>query len=327
MAISLNVKDHAQSRQAQPGSAYYPVARSDWGLLAPGTTGTAFSAGTNLTNVGSGGSLATSTGAFRVAWVTQQGISLPSVEVTISVTGGPSGSVTVNLQTMNQNNGGGSTNTSQANAQPIIGWTVYSGNGAGNELQNITSAGLNGQALSTLVLPNGTSILYIPIAVTSVTVQVYGTGPAPPVVNSSGIQYALPALPASGSTDIQIKVPLSFNIARPVLFSRPNATADPAGISLAEYDVVAPLWAASTAFAAGAFIVADGRQLFQCIVAGNSGANVPNFSGVAKFGTIVDGTVTWLDLGKWNLITLRFQNSSATANLQPVANEFDFWQP
>jgi hypothetical protein len=68
LAISLSVKDHAQSRSANPVSAYYPVARQDWGVLAPGTTGTAFSAGANLTNVGSGGSLATSTGAFKITF-------------------------------------------------------------------------------------------------------------------------------------------------------------------------------------------------------------------------------------------------------------------
>lgn len=322
MAISLSVKDHAQSRQAQPGSVYYPVARQDWGVLAPGTTGTAFSAGANLTNVGSGGSLATSTGAFKITWVTANGESLPSVEATVSVTGGPSGSVTVALGSV------GSTNTgSQLNAAAIIGWNIYSGNGSGNELLNNAAASLS-VTLASQTLPNGTVMTYIPIATTSATVKVYGAGPAPPVVNNSGVQVALPNVAANGSSDIQIKVPNTFNVARPVLFSRPNAVADPTGISLAEYDVVAPLWPGnSQSVSAGAFIVADGRWLFQCTTAGTTqSSGVPLFSTIAKYGTITDGTVVWTNLGKWNLITLRFQNSSGSA-AQPVANEFDFWQP
>jgi hypothetical protein len=329
LAISLSVKDHAQSRQAQPGSAYYPVARQDWGLLAPGTTGTAFSAGANLAASASGGSLPTSTGAFKVTWVTNNGESLPSVEATVSVTGA-TGSVTVSLATMNQNNGSGSGVTSQTNAAAIIGWNVYSGNGSGNELRNATSAGLTGQALSTLTLPSGATLTYIPIAVTSVIVQLYGAGAAPPVFNGSGVQQSLPNLAGSGTTDIQIKVPVPFNIARPLLWARPNAVADAGGISLDAVDVVAPLWPQSTVIsaaqvAAGFFIVI-GNQLFQAIVAGTTAASVPNFAASAKFGTVTDNTVTWLNVGRWHLITMRWSNASATPG-QPVANEFDFWQP
>lgn len=322
MAISLSVKDHAQSRQAQPGSAYYPVARQDWGVLAPGTTGTAFSAGANLTNVGSGGSLATSTGAFKITWVTQNGESLPSVEATVSVTGGPSGSVTVALGSV------GSTNTgAQANAAAIIGWNVYSGNGSGNELRNATAAGLNGQALSTLNLPSGATLTYIPIAVTSVTVTVYGAGAAPPVLNTSGVQFALPNVSANGTSDVQIKVPIGFNIARMLQWARPNAVADAAGISLDAVDCVAPLWPISTSVSAGTFIVVN-NNLFVCTVAGTTGAAPgPNWAlAAAKYATIVDNGATWQNVGKFHVLTLRFSNASGSA-AQPTANEYDFWQP
>jgi hypothetical protein len=320
LAISLSVKDHAQSRSANPVSAYYPVARQDWGVLAPGTTGTAFSAGANLTNIGSGGSLATSTGAFKITWVTAIGESLPSVEATVSVTGGPSGSVTVALASVGSTNAG-----AQLNAQPIIGWNIYSGNGAGNELLNSAAASLS-VALSTLTTQRGATLTYIPIATTSATVKVYGAGAAPPVVNTSGIQFALPAITTNVTSDLFIKVPVPFNVARPVLFDRPNATADASGISLQAVDCVAPLWAASTAFSAGDFIVV-GNILFQCTVAGTTGAlaAVPNFAGSAQYATITDNTATWTNLGRWHLLRLRFANLSGST-AQPTANEFNFSQ-
>jgi hypothetical protein len=318
LAISLSVKDHAQSRSANPVSAYYPVARQDWGVLAPGTTGTAFSA-SNLTNVGSGGSLATSTGAFKVSFVTAIGESLPSVEATVSVTGGPSGSVTVSIASLALNTG------AQLNAQPIVGWKIYSGNGAGNELANEAAASLS-VALSTLTTQRGATLTYIPIATTSAVVKVYGAGAAPPVVNTSGIQFALPAITTNVTSDLFIKVPVPFNVARSVLFDRPNATADAAGISLQAVDCVASLWAASTAFNAGDFIVV-GNILFQCTTAGTTGAlaAVPNFAGSAQYATITDNTATWTNLGRWHLLRLRFANLSGST-AQPTANEFNFSQ-
>jgi hypothetical protein len=319
LAISLSVKDHAQSRSANPVSAYYPVARQDWGVLAPGTTGTAFSAGANLTASASGGSLATTTGAFKITWITAIGESLPSVEATVSVTGA-TGSVTVSLASV------GSTNTgAQLNAQPIIGWKIYSGSGSGNELANEAAASLS-VALSTLTTQRGATLTYIPIATTSAVVKVYGAGAAPPVVNTSGIQFALPAITTNVTSDLFIKVPVPFNVARSVLFDRPNATADAAGISLQAVDCVASLWAASTAFNAGDFIVV-GNILFQCTTAGTTGAlaAVPNFAGSAQYATITDNTATWTNLGRWHLLRLRFANLSGST-AQPTANEFNFSQ-
>lgn len=326
MAISLSVKDHAQGRSANPVAAYYPVARQDWGVLPPGTIGTAFTAGGNLTNVGSGGSLATSTGAFQITFVTAQGETTPSAEATVSVTGGPSGSVTVSItnQTLNT--------ATQSTAAPIIGWNVYSGNGSGNELLNATAAGLNNQALSTMTTPAGNVITYIPIAVTSVTVTVYGAGRALPAINNSGVQLPLPSIGAATTSDLFIKVPVPFNIARPTTYERPNAVADPAGVALEQCDVVAPLWPVNTAISAaqvkaGYFIVI-GNQCFQAIVAGTTGTTagaVPNFASVAKWGTIVDNGVTWLNVGRWHLLVMRWSNSTAGA-LQPQANEYNFYQ-
>jgi hypothetical protein len=318
LAISLNVKDHAFSRQAQPGSSYYPVARSDWGVLAPGTMGTAFSA-SNLTNVGSGGSLATTTGAFKVTFVTAIGESLPSAEATVSVTGGPSGSVTVSIASLSLNSG------AQLNAQPIVGWKIYSGSGSGNELANEAAASLS-VALSSLTTQRGATLTYIPIATTSATVKVYGAGAAPPVVNTSGIQFALPAITTNVTSDLQIKVPATFNVGRMTLCARPNATADASGISLDGIDCVAPLWPQSTSVSAGAFIVIN-NVLFQCTAAGTTGSSAPNFAAsTTLYSTVTDNGATWTNLGRWKVLTLRFANLSAST-AQPTANEFDFWQP
>jgi hypothetical protein len=324
LSVSLSVKDHAQSRQAQPGSAYYAVARQDWGVLAPGTTGTAFSAGANLTNVGSGGSLANSTGAFKITWVTALGESLPSVEATVSVTGGGAGSVTVALGSV------GSTNTgAQLNAQPIIGWNVYSGNGSGNELRNATAAGLNNQALSTITTKRGATLTFIPIATTSVTVTTFGAGAAPPVIDTSGVQHCLPAITTNVTSDLNIRVPLSFNIGRPTSFVRPNATADAAGLSVEGVDCVAPLWPQSTAVTQDSSYIVVGNRLWQCIVSGTTGSSIPaGFATSANtlYATVTDNSATWQNLGAFHLLTLRFANLSGST-AQPTANEFDFSQP
>jgi hypothetical protein len=317
------VKSNPFSRAAQPGSAYYPVARQDWGVLAPGATGTAFSAGANLTNVGSGGSLATSTAAVKLTWVTALGESLPSVEATISVTGGPSGSVTVALASIGSQNTG-----AQLNAQPIIGWNIYSGNGAGNELLNAAAAGLS-VALSTLTTKRGATLTYIPIATTSATVKVYGAGAAPPVVDTSGVQVALPAIATNVTADVNVRVPVPFNPNKITLYERPNATADASGISVDAVDCVAPPWPQSTAVTQNTSYIVINNVLWQCIVSGTTGSSVPNFAALSntQYATITDNGATWQNLGRFHLLTLRFANLSASSNVQPTANEYDFWQP
>jgi hypothetical protein len=319
LSLNLSVKANAQSKGSQPTSAYYPVARQDWGVLAPGTTGAAFSAGSNLSASASGGSLATTTGAFKITFITAIGESLPSVEATVAVTGA-TGSVTVSLASLTLNVG------AQLNAQPIIGWKIYSGSGSGNELANEAAASLS-VTLSTLITQRGATLTYIPIATTSAVVKVYGAGAAPPVVNTSGIQSALPAITTNSTSDLQIKVPVPFNAeGRTTNYSRPNASADAAGISLQAVDCVAPLWAQSTAFSAGAFIVV-GNILFQATTGGTTGSSFPStLLASAQYGTVTDGSVVWTNLGRWHVLTLRFANLSGST-AQPTANEYDFWQP
>jgi hypothetical protein len=91
-------------RTASPSSGGFLVRSTDFGVLPPGTTGTAFSAGANLAASASGGSLATTTGAFKITFVTANGETNASVEATVAVTGA-TGSVTVSLASLAINAG------------------------------------------------------------------------------------------------------------------------------------------------------------------------------------------------------------------------------
>lgn len=321
MAISSNVKDQAFSRLSNPVSVYQPIAATDFGDLAPGAVGTAFSAGANLTASASGGSLATSTGAFKITWVDAQGESSPSVEATVAVTGA-TGSVTVALASI-----GGLNVSSQAGSQPILGWNIYSGNGSTNELKNTgTNSDLSVAVLSSITLADGTALTYIPIATTSVVVKVYGNGAAPSLSDRSGIQRALPLVAASSSADYYIFVRSEFSVSRRVLYVRPNEVIDPTGISIIDATCIAPLWAASNAYNVGDLIVVAGA-VFEATVAGTSAAlaAVPNFAGSVKNGLVVDNGATWKNRGRGKLVRLRFLNSSATA-AQPVAQGINLYQ-
>jgi len=317
MAIGTNVKTNAQSRAANTPSAYYPIAASDWGLGGPGTTGTAFSAGANLSASASGGSLATTTGAFKITWVTAIGESLPSAEATVAVTGA-TGSVTVSLASIGSQNTG-----AQLLAQPIIGWKIYSGSGSGNEAANEAAASLS-VTLSTLTTQRGATLTYIPIATTSAVVKVYGAGAAVPTVNTSGIQYALPAITTNTTSDVQVKVPASFYVNKQVQWKIPNEVSSASGTALVQADCVAPLWPQSASANAGDFIVINGF-LFQCTTAGTTGSSVPNFAASTQYGTVTDNTATWTNLGRWRVVRLRFMNLSGST-AQPTAQEYDLFQ-
>jgi hypothetical protein len=266
--------------------------------LPPGNTGTAFTTGANLAASASGGSLATTTGAFKITWITANGESLPSAEATVSVTGA-TGSVTVSLGSV------GSTNTgTQALAAPIIGWKPYSGSGAGNELANEVAASLS-VALATLILPNGNTLTYIPIATTSVVVKVYGNGAAPPTLNTSGIQQPLPNIAANNSADQFAVVRRSFRPQKEVNWIRPNSAADAGGLLVSLMDCVAPLWPVSTAVTAGVtpnYIVVN-STVFICSVGG----------------------ATWTSLGEAALVRIRWSNTTGSAG-QPTSQEYDLFQ-
>jgi hypothetical protein len=273
--------------------------------------------------VGSGGSLANGSFFTKITWVTALGETTPSAEGTVTVTGGPSGSVTIALGST------GSLNTgAQLNAQPIIGWRIYTGSTTNTELANEAAASLSVAMLSIQIKRGGGTLLYIPIATTSATVKVLGAGAALPVVNTSGVQDPLPAITTNVTADVNVRVPVPFNIGRPTTYARPNATADASGISVEGMDCVAPLWPQSTAVTQGTSYIVINNVLWQCIISGTTGSSVPNFAGSNNtlYATLGDNGATWQNLGRWHLLTLRFANLSGST-AQPTANEYDFWQP
>lgn len=322
--MALN-KYNSSSRHVTPVAAYFPVAATDWGVQGPGATGTAFSAVANLTDVGSGGSLATLTDFFQITWVTALGESLPCAEVSLSVTGGPSGSVTVALASVGSGNV-----TTQTGAQPIIGWNLYTG-ATGAEKQNITNAGLGITNLATQTVTNGgvtTTMTYIPIATTTVTLKVLGTGNAPPTLNTSGMNTAVLPLVATVTTgDLSIMVPPSFIPQRMTQVKFPDGTLETAGISFVGATCIAPLWPASTAVAVGRYVVVN-STVFQCSIAGTTAAAAAfpaAFGTSAKGGTVTDNTATWINRGKGRIVRMRYNNPTA-GTLQPTAMEYDIFQ-
>lgn len=306
-------------RTASPSSEGHLIKASDWGVLPPGTIGTAFTAGGNLTASTTGGSLPTSTGAFKITFVTANGETAASAEATVSVTGA-TGSVAVSITNQTLNTG------TQANAAPIIGWNIYSGNGAGNELLNNAVASLT-VALSSVTFPSGVTQTYIPIATTSATVKLYGTGQAPPPANLSGIQQPLPNIGANNSADTFLVVKRTFQVQKIVSWARPNSSADAAGLAPALMDCVGPLWASNTSFSAGAFILVN-RVVFMATVGGTStNGAIPTglTTRPAKYTTVTDNGVTWLSLGEAALVRARWNNTTGSAGA-PLAQEYDLVQ-
>lgn len=307
-------------RTASPASGGYVVKSTDFGVLPPGATGTAFSAGANLTASSSGGSLATTTGAFKITWITANGESLPSVEATVSVTGA-TGSVTVALGSVGSQNTG-----TQLNAAAIIGWKIYSGSGTGNELANEAAASLS-VALSTLVLPNGNTLTYIPIATTSAVVKVYGAGVAPPTHNSSGVQSPLPNIGANNSSDQFLVVSRNFRPEKQVGWARPRSSADAGGLLISLMDCVAPLWASGTSMTADTSYIIVNSTVFVCTVSGTSAGSIP--AGLttrpAKGTLVTDNGATWMSLGEAALVRLRWSNTTGSAG-QALAQEYDLVQ-
>lgn len=322
--MSIN-KYNASSRHTSPIAAYYPVGASDWGVSFPGATGTAFSAVANLTDVGSGGSLATLTDFFQITWVTAYGESLPCTQVSLSVTGGPSGSVTVILGSVGAGNV-----TTQLGAAPIIGWNLYTG-ATGAEKQNITNAGLGITNLATQTVTNGgvtTTMTFIPIATTTVTLKVLGTGNSPPTVNTSGLNtLVLPVMLTATTADVDFVVPPSFMQQRTTQVKFPGSVAETTGIAVQGASCIAPLWVSGGTPAIASYIVIN-SNVFQCTVAGTNNVTAAfpaAFATSVKGGTVTDNTTTWTNRGKGRIVRIRYANPTA-GTLQPTAMEYDLIQ-
>jgi hypothetical protein len=182
-------------------------------------------------------------------------------------------------------------------------------------------------ALSTQVLPNGTSMTYIPITTTSAVVKVYGTGGAPSAHNSSGIQSPLPNVAANNSADQFLTADRRFRTEKMVTWGRPRSSADAGGLLISLMDCVGPTWAAGTAMVADTSYIVVNSVAFVCVVSGTSAASIPTglTTRPAKGTVVVDNGATWLSLGEAGLVRLRWSNTTASAG-QPIAQEYDLVQ-
>jgi hypothetical protein len=302
-------------KTAQSYGAFYPIKASDWGVLAPGTNnGEGTFTNSNLAYNAGAGSLAMSTAAIKITYITLQGESLPSAEATISVAAA-TGAVTI----------------TQPTVPPVaaIGWRVYSGNGSTNELLNV-AANSTTQVQQNFTTTQGT-LAGFPISQTTVQVLIYGAGAAPPAIGASGIQPALPLVAANSTAAIHPIVSRAFDSQWGVRVIRPNSLGDPTGISLEIAECIAPAWSASTAIttylgasaAKSSFLILNG-VLFGCTTAGTTASTVPSFN-FTPGATTTDGTAVWTCIGYRSLLRLRFSNSSGTAQ-QPFSQEYDLIQ-
>lgn len=293
-----------------PGAQVHQVFSTDFGQAIPGT----FTA----SDVGSGGSL-NATGYLKISWVTAAGESLPSAEVTRTVSGGPSGSISIAQPTV------------PTNGATVVGWRLYAGTVSGTNYLATTTAQVT-QA-QTNFTTNAGVIAAFPVATTPLVLKVYPTsGSVPKVVDASGNQQPLPALLTATTADYNFIIPNSCNqwrVQKLTNYMTPSDTAETAGIVLQGVDCASPVYpGVSTGVTQGtsSYFVMNG-YLFWATASGTTAATFIGFSAfnITPGGTTTDGTVTWTCIGKAVLVRAHFANVSAST-ATPVAQQYDFFQ-
>lgn len=299
---------------SHPG-AYAEILSTDFGVGGSGGTAPA------LTPSASGGSLATTTARVAVAWITASGLTQVSLEATAAVTG-PTGSVSVVKPT---------TPTVGANAQPILGWTIFSSSGgAGTPLLNV--AGTNPASVP-FVTTHGT-IQGFALTTTPVVIQIYGTGQAEPTTDQSGNQDVLPTIAANTTVDYYFRIPNTgsqWKVQKSVEWMRPQGVAEPGGTLVGPMDCISPLYpgtgqVVTASQATPVYFVMNGF-LFKAITSGTTAATFIGFSNfnTNRYGTTTDGTVVWMCFGREVLVRCHFGNNSASP-VTPVAQEYDLFE-
>ena len=320
MAPISSSKGYSSSyRGSNAPGAFYAVFTGDFGEPIPGAASLAYETGT--------GSLASSTAFIQIAWVTAEGVSLPSAQIGVSVSAA-TGAVLVTLPTI------------PTSGSPVIGWQLFSASTTAVAAQNrLTTDTLQAQSL----IPTTEGVqLAFPIATTAVLLKNYGAGGLASAITSgySGIQPALPSIPAVQSLDYNFIVPNAgsmWKTYKPVGCIRPDSGNETEGIAFSNsLDCIAPLYPGATpgastytqaSVALGTYFVMNGN-----LFVSTSGTNntATTFIGgaafnVARGGVVTDGSVTWLCLGKAVLVRAHFANVTAGA-LTPVAQEYDLFQ-
>jgi hypothetical protein len=300
-----------------PG-AFYAVFTGDFGEPIPGAPTLAYEAGT--------GSLATGTAFVQIAWITAQGVSLPSVEVGVAITASTGGAL-VTIPAV------------PTSGAPVIGWQLFSAGSTATEGQNRLTTDTKQASVVSIPTTEGAQLGF-PIATTHVVLANYGGGAAPAASGYSGVQPALPSIAAVQSVDYDFIVPNSGSLwktYKPVGCIRPDSINEVEGITLSStLDCIAPLYPGATpgastytqvSVAIGTYFVMNGT-LFVSTSGTNNTATTFIGGGafnVAKGVTVTDGSVTWLCLGKAVLVRAHFANVTAGA-LTPVAQEYDLFQ-
>ena len=292
-----------------PG-AFYIINNTDFGELPPALVN-----GDLAYNAGAG-SLAAGTAYVKIAWITAEGISLPSAEASVAVSAS-SGAVTVTLPAV------------PTNGQPIIGWRIYEAPVSGAELHVVAASATPAQI--TFVTTEG-SFAGFPIATTSAQVKIAGSGVAPQTIDNSGVQTALPSVPANSTVDYYAVAPNTgsqWKVQKSVNFMRSDGTTETAGIVLSHLDCISPEYpGVSAVVTAGptSYFVMNG-YLFEATTSGTTAAT---FIGYSKFtttkgATTTDGTVVWTSYGKAALIRFLYGNVSVTA-ATPVAQTVELFE-
>lgn len=301
----------SSARMSPPPGAYFEVPAAAFGVPIPGV----FVA----SDVGSGGSL-NANGFLKITWITANGESLPSAEVSRTVSGGPSGSISIAQPTV------------PTGGAPVVAWRLYAGTVTNIEFIAVNTTQVT-QAQSNFTTSQGV-LLAFPIATTTLTLKVYPTtGAGVPVTGASGAQQAFPSVGANSTADYFFRVPNSgalWKIQKSVDYMRPSSTAETVGISVAgNMDCIAPVYpGTSTGVTAGtgSYMVLNG-YLFWATTTGTTASTFIGFSAfnLAVGGTTTDGSVVWTCLGKAVLVRAHFMNSTSGA-LYPAVQEYDLFQ-
>lgn len=304
----------------EPG-AYIEVLHADFGVLGGAAPALAYNAGA--------GSLAMGTARAAITWITAQGESQASAEATVGIAAG-SGAFTITQPTV----------PSSVNGNQVIGWRVYSSSGgAGTPLLNVAAPSTT-QVQQNFTTTQGV-LAGFPVATTAVQVLIYGAGQGEPTLDLSGAQTALPTIPANTTLDYFFKVPNSgsrWKVQKSVEWMRPEGLAEAGGLSVGPMDCINPVYpGVNTAVSIPASSsVPNGQPSSYFAINGNlyvakvAGTTAAAFIGaaafnVSKFQTVVDGTVTWLCLGKATLVRAHFNNASGTP-AAPVTQEYDLFE-
>ena len=295
-----------------PG-AFYVAYTSDFGATG--------GVGATLTYEASSGSFASETVYVQVTWITANGESLPNAEVGVSVPTAQ-GAVKVTLP------------TTPKSGATITGFRLYSATTSTDEVLVVAA-----NSYTTQSTVSGIANAY-PIADTVVYLKSQSTSStAPPVVDASGIQPALPYVASDSSVDYYFIVPNTgsqWKQQKSVDYMRSDGVVDPLGIQIGHMDFIQPDYPgtlitsgtsqANWVVTAGSWMVMNG-YLFQATVGGAVAATFIGWSAfnTTKGVTTTDGSVTWTSFGKAGLVRTVISNAYASA-ATPAAQAYELFQ-